>query len=128
MNYWWIGAGVLCLFTALLHLIAGGRDVVRPLTAATMDETARGTLYACWHLVTAALFLSAMALLGLGLRPAYPGAQLLALGISLLFVAFALVFLCITWSRDWRPRLFKLPQWLLLLPVGLLALWGALNG
>jgi len=51
-------------------------------------------------------------------------ANALARFIAVNYLGFGLVFLTITLSLDWPRRLFRLPQWALLLPVAALA-WAA---
>ena len=89
---------------AAIHLVAGGADVA-PLLASVLAEDPRFTLYAVWHLVTATL----------------------ALLISVLWLCFGLVFLVVAFTQPGEGLLFKLPQWLLFIPVGALGLWGALR-
>ena len=76
-------------------------------------------------MVTVTLFLSALALVGLGLSPGLAGARLLAAFLSGLFLLYGLVFLVIgaRWFRE--KGLLRLPQWVLLWPVGVLAALGA---
>jgi hypothetical protein len=82
-------------------------------------------MYACWHMVTAALGLTAVALLLLG--TATIQSSVLALFLGILWVLFALVFLFVTLVVA-RPRgLFRFPQWTLLLSVGVFALLGSLH-
>jgi lipopolysaccharide export LptBFGC system permease protein LptF len=124
MNPWWLASGGLCLITALVHVVAGHFDPVVPFLRAELEPVAKATLYACWHMVTVTLFASALALLGLGLSPDLPGAAMLAAFIAGLYVLYSIVFLVIG-AKWFSGRLLRLPQWLLLLPVGVLAAIGA---
>jgi hypothetical protein len=120
-------AGFLALFTSLVHLLPGGREIARPLLSANLAEEAKFTLYACWHMVTIQLFLSAAALL----MAAYERLQLppvMLAFISSCWLLYGLLFLVLTLAKITPPGLFRLPQWALLLPVGLLGLWGAAQG
>jgi hypothetical protein len=104
--------------------VAGHFDPVVPFLRTQLEATAKATLHACWHMVTVMLFTSALALLGLGLSPRLSGASLLATFIAVLYVLSSVVFLVIgAWRFRWS--LLRLPQWLLLLPVGVLAALGA---
>lgn len=121
-NWIVLSAGILASATALIHLIAGGKDVVRPLLASSIDEVLKLTLYACWHLVSAALFISSFALLGHG-AGLYNSPQTVAF-VSMMWLMFGAVFLVVTLGVA-KPRgLLRFPQWALLVPVGLLGLWG----
>ena len=127
MNPWWLASGLLCFVTALVHTVAGHFDPVLPFLRTELEATAKATLHVCWHLVTVTLFASALALLWLGLSPGLSGAGALATFISGLYVLYSLVFLVMGARRfGWRP--LRLPQWLLLLPVGVLAALGACAG
>jgi len=125
MNLWWLAAGLLCLVTAFVHTVAGHFNPVLPFLRAELDATVKATLYACWHMVTVTLVLSALALVGLGLSPGLAGASLLAAFLAGLYILYGLVFLVIgaRWFR--RGGLLRLPQWVLLGPVGILAALGA---
>ena len=108
--------------TALIHVIAGGKGVARPLLASAADEVVKLTLYACWHLVSVALFLSSIALLGNG-AGFYNSPETVAF-VSIMWLMFGAVFLVVTLGVA-KPRgLFRFPQWALLVPVGLLGFWG----
>lgn len=115
-------AGILAGVTAFIHLIAGGKDVARPLLASSMDEVVKLTLYACWHLVSAAFFISSIALLGNG-AGFYNSPETVAF-VSIMWLMFGAVFLVVTLAVAKPKGLFRFPQWALLLPVGLLGLWG----
>ncbi len=123
MNDWFIlSSGLLAALTAVVHLIAGGKDVAAPLLQSSLDEVVKLTLYACWHLVSVCLVLSSLALLsnGIGLVNSPP----MVAFISALWILFGVVFLVITVGVAKPQGLFRLPQWILLVPVGLLGLYG----
>lgn len=120
MNGWLLSAGLLALFTALVHTFAGEKDVVRPFKATNTDLTIKKTLHAVWHLVTVFLFLSAFTLLWASYQPM----KELVIFIGLNYLLFAAVFLIISLATPWQHRLFRLPQWILLLSVSLLCFMG----
>ncbi|GAB2745864.1 hypothetical protein [Streptomyces bullii] len=124
MNGWLSAAGVLATATALIHITAGGRDVVRPLLASGLDAEPLRTLHAVWHFVSADLLFSGAALIALAADPT-PHTPLV-LFIAAHFLTYAAVFLVITLRAGWSRPLLRLPQWLLLLPVAVLAGTGAL--
>jgi hypothetical protein len=122
INWPILAAGFLAGVTALIHIVPGGKEVARPLLASSIDEVVKLTLYACWHLVSAALVLSSLALLASG--AGLISAPWMVAFVSTLWLLFGSVFLVVTLSLP-KPRgLFRLPQWTLLLPVGILGLWG----
>ena len=89
-----------------------------------MDETVKLTLYASWHLVSVSLSLSSLALLadGFGFFDSPP----IVAFISALWLLYGIVFLVVNYRIASPPGLLRLPQWILLLPVGLLGLLGAI--
>jgi hypothetical protein len=71
-------------------------------------------------MVTADLLLTSIALLTLAFATA--PSRALVLFIAAQYLAYAAVFLIVTLTADWPRPLLQLPQWMLLLPVGVLAL------
>jgi len=122
MNRLMFASGVVVAGTAVVHLVAGQIDPVRPLLAATMNESSKWTLHACWHLVSADLVLAAAVLVYLA-RNDDPGIAAPRL-ISAHFLAYGLVFIVIGLTSAGPRGLVVLPQWVLLLPVAALA-WAA---
>ncbi|MFJ7295705.1 hypothetical protein [Streptomyces collinus] len=123
MNGWLFAAGTVAAATALIHIIAGGRDVVRPLLAGPLPAEPTRTLHVVWHFVSADLLLSAAALIVVSLR-AEPHAPLV-LFIAAQYFAYTAAFLVGTLTAPWTRPLLRLPQWMLLLPIGTLATIGA---
>lgn len=124
MNAWLIWAGSLAAVVAAVHLILGHVDPVRPLLRSALPEIPKRTLHAVWHLVSVDLVLGALTLLYLGTNdPA--GSGLVAAIVAAHFGAYAAVFLVLALQLDRPRRALALPQWLLLLPVGILSAIGA---
>lgn len=125
MNKPLLAAALLAAAVTLIHLLAGGADVATPLLASALADEPRLTLYAVWHMVSAMLAISAF-ILG---RAALPGRSAAAAPavrlVAVLWLASGLVFLLIAATQPGEGLLLKLPQWALLLPVGLLAWVGA---
>ena len=116
----WIIAGVLNLFTAFVHLIAGHFEMVIPLLNSTMDIIPLATLYACWHMVSITLFFSSIVLLYIGIKPTKFASSHIATIIGILYILYSLLFLVLNIEYG----VSNLPQWILLLPIGLLSLYG----
>ncbi|MCB5164423.1 hypothetical protein LG634_06185 [Streptomyces bambusae] len=125
MNGWLLAAGVVAFGVAGIHMTAGHKDVVRPLLTGDLAAEPRGALHAVWHMVTADLVLSAAALLWLSVADGTAGRALVAWFVAAHFLAYAAVFLAVTLSMGWSRPLLRLPQWILLLPVAVLAGAGA---
>lgn len=120
-------SSLLTAFIAAIHLFAGGADIAAPLLASALADELRLTLYAVWHLVTVTLALSAVALYVSALPHHAAAARYLAIFISSLWLCFGVVFLAVVSTQPGDGLLFKLPQWILFIPVGLLGLWGTLR-
>jgi hypothetical protein len=119
-------AGVLAAVTAAVHTIAGTLEVHSPLLGSALPDALRLLLYACWHLVTVALCLSAWVLLRPPQSVSAEAAAVLARAIGILWMCFGLVFIAVALLLGRTPAaLLMLPQWVLLLPVGWLAYRGA---
>lgn len=127
MNKPLLAAALLTAFIAAVHLFAGGADVAAPLLASSLADEPRLTLYAVWHLVTVTLVLSAAALFVSALPDHAVAARYLALFVSVLWLSFGAVFLVVAFTQPGEGLLFKMPQWILFLPVGFLGLWGSFS-
>ncbi|WP_435971983.1 hypothetical protein [Streptomyces sp. Qhu_M48] len=125
MNGWLLAAGITALGVAAVHIVGGHRDVVRPLLSCGLADEPKRVLHAVWHMVSGDLVLSGLALLWLSLAEGTSGAGLVAWFVAAHFVAYAAVFLVVTLSVGWPRPLLRLPQWILLLPVAVLAAAGA---
>ncbi|MEM1357833.1 MAG: hypothetical protein AAGF89_06520 [Bacteroidota bacterium] len=117
-NYYWLIAGILCLLTALIHTIGGQLELVDPLMAGSLSPTANVQWLGVWHVVTIILFGAAFWLIRGGWQPAHASLALLN-NIAYLFVLFAVVFLSVSFAQGVHA-----PQWVLLLPIGLLTIIG----
>jgi hypothetical protein len=127
MNRLLLAASLLAAATAAIHAFVGGNDIAAPLLGSSLADEPRLTLYAVWHMATAALALSAVALFA-GAMPRYAVAgRSMVFFVSALWLAFGAVFLIVAATQPGTGLYFKLPQWVLLLPVGLLGVLGANN-
>lgn len=124
MNRWLASAGALGIFTAFVHLVAGGADILAPFLEAPLPPEVKGTLHACWHMVTVLLFTSGAALFASAFSKR-PGAATLARFLGAQYLGHGSVFLAVAWLGRGGIGPWALPQWALLLPVGALALAGA---
>ncbi|MGX2996493.1 hypothetical protein JNUCC64_19835 [Streptomyces sp. JNUCC 64] len=133
MNGWYLAAGVTAFGVALIHIVAGRRDVVLPLLSSGLADEPRRALHAVWHMVSVDLVLSAVALTVCAFADDATGdatatgaaTGAVAWFVAAHFAAYTVVFLVVTLSAGWPRPLLRLPQWMLLLPVGALAAAGA---
>ncbi len=124
MNLLVLAAGIIAVFTTLVHVIAGQIDPARPLLTSDLEPVAKATLMACWHIVSLALASSSLALVYASVD-AENVASTMVWWIGLAYAAFAAVFVIVGWFFFGAKGLIKLPQWTLLLPIGVLAMFGA---
>ncbi|NLR74744.1 hypothetical protein [Leeia aquatica] len=125
----WMGmaAASMATFTAGLHLVGGGMDVVTPFLKVPMPQELQLILYACWHLVSVMLLASAWVLWS-GLRhPADPQRRGRVQVVLAWWAAGTLVFWVIALRQAGWAGLWLMPQWILFLPVLLLG-YGWLQG
>ncbi len=125
MNIWIFIAGLIGVFTSLVHIFAGQVDPVRPFLASDLPDISKATLLGCWHMVSAILVICGVVLTYIGWY-AIAALYSLVVGIALCYIVFALVFVAVGWYYFKLQTFYKLPQWVLLLPVGLLGLVGVL--
>lgn len=113
-------AAMLSATWLAVHLIAGGRQIARPLRASALDPVVRDTHYLCWHFTSVAIGAMAVffALAAASGIAAYGVAgMVLAAGFWLCGVGLVVAL---------GQSHADLPQGWLFLPVAFLGLWGVL--
>ncbi|KZN48414.1 hypothetical protein [Pseudoalteromonas luteoviolacea] len=123
MNYWVFAAGILALLTAMIHIIAGQLDPIRPFLKSKLDKVVKATLLACWHMISLLLLVSAAFLIFAGWQM-QPDLQLFVQVVASLYIGFSIIFITVGGYFFKFQAMLKLPQWTLLLPVGCLAFYG----
>jgi hypothetical protein len=119
-------AGLLAAFTAAVHTFVGTYEVHGPLLGSALPKPLALLLYACWHLVTVVLCLSAWQLLSPPKPRPTQCQAVLAGAFGLMWLLFGLVFMAVAFLFGGGvSALLVLPQWALLLPVGALAWFGS---
>ncbi|MDP3852891.1 hypothetical protein [Phenylobacterium sp.] len=120
LNPWFAANAAVILLCAFVHLLLGGRGMVRPLLRDTeLRPVVRDIHYCCWHLITILMFgmVIVFALAALGRASAD-----LTLAAVLVFAAYGLWTLGLMLHRKYRIR--EMPQWILF---GLIAALGAVG-
>lgn len=124
MNGYLFAAGLAAAVVAAIHLLAGHIDPVRPLLSSSLAEIPKQTMHAVWHIVSVDLVATAATLLTIAWwQPA--GTELVAALTAARFGAYSIVFVVIALRVQARAPLLRLPQWILLAPVAILAALGA---
>lgn len=88
-------AGLLAVVTAIVHLVLGTPEVHAPLLRSSLPLDLRLLLYACWHLVSVALAVSAFFLVRAGLSARRATAAPLIAMIGVCWSGFGLVFVAV---------------------------------
>ena len=110
-------AGLINLFTAFLHLIGGQVTLVKPLISSELTKQAVGEWVGAWHIVSILFFLSTYYLLKLGFQGFDQTDVKLLQFLALLFILIGVPFIIASfWFFVFAP------QWILLMPIGLLIL------
>lgn len=125
MNVWIFSAGIIGIVTALIHIFAGQVDPVRPFLKLEFHDGRKATLLACWHMVSVMLFFSSLVFIYIGwysLETIY----LTIIGLSASYLIFSMVFVIVGWWFFGVKVFVKVPQWLLMLPIGCLSLYGSI--
>jgi len=123
MNYYWIVAGGINLVAFVLHLVIGYTGSLVPLSQTGLNDISMATIFAVWAMATLVMAVSSIYLLYMGRHPYLNGTREMALLWGWLYVAFGFMFIGINIVYGF----FSLPQWILLLPIGILALMGRKN-
>jgi len=125
MNYWILTSGVICLFTAAVHIFAGQQEPIKPFLKSNLQDVPKATLLACWHMVSAVLVLTGGLFTYVGCKN-IEKLQSLVIFHSITFIIFSLIFMVIGGYFFKHRALISLPQWLLLLPIGITGLIGSI--
>lgn len=125
MNTWVFIAGIIGLFTSCVHIFAGQVDPIRPFLKSDLPDIPKATLLSCWHMVSATLVICGLVLTFVGWFN-LNSFQNVVIGISVTFIIFSFVFFTVGWYFFKLNTFIKLPQWLLLLPIGVLGIVGAI--
>lgn len=123
MNNLLMSAGVVGLFTTALHIFGGQLTLIRPFLQTDLADDIKGCLLVCWHVVSAYLLLTSCLFVYAALKQC-PEFELLLNAIAGFYALFAVIFILVG-SFFFGYRVFyKLPQWTLLLPIGVLVWLG----
>ena len=113
-NLFLILSGMLNLFTFFLHLIGGQISLIKPLLNSNLDLQIKTELLGVWHMVTIILFITSVILLYIGFNQRKKIFIELLIFIGYLYIFFSLPFIIISILYG-----LLVPQWILLLPIGI---------
>lgn len=120
-NIYWMIAGIINLFTAILHIVGGQLDLVNPLLESDLSHPTKTQWLGAWHIVSVILVVSSYYLLKYGSNANQSSSEAIVRLFGMLYLLFAGAFIA---SSLWM-NVFA-PQWILLLPIGILSLIGSL--
>lgn len=117
-NLWMLLAALLMALTVMVHVFAGGPEIMQPVRASDLAPLPGAVVHVIWHFVTLLLALMAAALVFLWRMSNPPLAVLLIginLGTALIFLAYGVALLGTVWP---------MPQWIIFLAVAALITLG----
>jgi len=118
-NKFWIIAGLINLLTAFVHTIGGQFDLVKPLLSTELNVQAKSEWMGVWHMITIFLFLTSFYLLrsGFGKSKADDSSSIKLIGILYCLISIPFIVSSIYFKTF-------APQWVILLPIGMLSIIG----
>lgn len=118
-NYYWLIAGIVNLFTALLHTIGGQIELVSPMLKSNLENQTKAEWFGVWHMVTIILFASSYLVLKNAVIEFQKRKMELMKYIGILYILFSIPF-----GISSLVHKLLAPQWILLLPIGILIYFG----
>jgi hypothetical protein len=107
------------LLTALIHTFGGQMDLVNPLLKSNLSDQTKAEWFGVWHLVTLLLFATSYVIFRNTLVAVQVRKTEIISSIGFLYVLFSVPFIISSIINS-----LLAPQWILLLPIGLLLLFG----
>lgn len=118
-SIYWLVAGIINLITAILHAIGGQIDLVNPMLQSNLENQVKAEWFSAWHMITIILFASSYLVLKNAFADFQKRQTELMKYIGILYILLSIPF-CVS------SIVHKLlvPQWILLLPIGVLVYLG----
>lgn len=117
-NNYWLIAGVINTLTAILHTVGGQIDLISPLLNSEVDSQIKTELLGVWHMGTIILWSTSLVFFQCGFNIKEKNHQLIPF-LSYLYLLFSGAFV---FSSLFSSVLA--PQWIVLLPIGILGILG----
>ena len=118
-------AGILAIFTALVHVGLGTPSVQPLLLGPALPLPVGLLLLVCWYMAGVALAVSGIAILWSARQAERARTRPLLTVVASMWLLFGLVFVVVGLSFQGVRGLLLLPQWVLLVPVGMMTARGA---
>ncbi len=113
-------AGVLNLLTAFLHLFGGQIDLVNPLLDSALEVQKKSEWLGAWHMVTILLFFTSYLIIKGGFSKSNNSDPRLLRTVGIFYILTGIPFI----ATSIYFSVFA-PQWVLLMPIGILLLFGS---
>lgn len=114
-------------FTTALHIFGGGNSVARPIADSSLADEPRLLALSVWHMVSIVLGFSALALAFAASPKQIQPSRYMVLFISTLWIGFGQAVMGVGLTQANGKMFWKLPQPILLIPVGMLGIWGSIR-
>lgn len=112
-------AGIINLITVFIHLIGGQMDLVNPLIYSNLEVQQKTEWVGVWHMVTIFLFATTYLILKVGFTKTKVSNLQNLKFLGMIYVLMGIPFII---SSMYFSVLA--PQWILLMPIGILLLLG----
>ena len=119
MNFLILIAGLLSILSFLMHIIAGEKTNITQLLKTDIQLSQKIEFRSIWYTLGIDLAITGFLLLYIGFQSSLIGYELLILSIYLRFILYGIAVLFTILIIEKR-YLFKVPQWLLLLVIGII--------
>ena len=123
MNFLILIAGLFSILSSLIHLFAGEKTDITQLLKTDIQLNHKIEFRGIWYILGIDLVITGFLLLFIGFQSSLIGYQFLILTIILRFILYGVVILFTILITEKR-YLFKLPQWILFLVIGIIAWLG----
>ena len=118
MNLLMLIGGILSLIAALIHMVVGEKTDIAQLLKTHIQLNLKLELRGVWYAFGLDLGITSLFLLFLAFKSSLVENELLIVFFSLRFILYGLGILVVILMTN-RKYLFKVPQWLLLLAIGI---------
>lgn len=125
MNLQLLISAALVLIGAIVHTIGGEMTDIKHLLQSKIPANLKVELRMGWYMAAIDMFVSGTYMLFLAFNNSLEGRNLLVGFIALRIILYGIMaFLLLLITQ--RDHLFKVPQWILLIVIGLIAWWGVI--
>ncbi len=107
MNYWYLTAAGLSVFTFVAHVFGGGPEIHIPVLQSQLSDYFKAIFSVIWHAISAILILNSLVLASAGMN--WSGSHFGAMIVAGQYLSFAILFVFYGLNR--LDTLTAMPQW-----------------